>query len=141
MKKLTRQQQSESYLASEEAREKHSFNFCAVRSTLNVLGGKWKLLILSYLINGPRRYGELKRLMPEITEKMLIGELRELEADLVVERKVYHQIPPKVEYLLTNYGESVKPIVEAMLAWGEAYMHRPEGLIPQGYEAPERQVY
>ncbi len=138
MKKLTRQQQAEDFLISEEGRQKHSFNYCAVRSTLNVLGGKWKLLILSYLITGPRRYGELKRLIPEITEKMLIGELRELESDLVVERRVYHQVPPKVEYLLSPYGESVKPIVEAMLDWGEMYMSRPEGPLTKGCKMIER---
>jgi len=102
----------------------HSFNFCAVRSTLNVVGGKWKLLILSYLLEGPRRYGEMMRLIPEISEKMLIQELRELEADLLVERKIYHQVPPKVEYLLTPYGQATRPLISAMLNWGEAYMKR-----------------
>lgn len=129
MKKLTKQQQDENYLVSEAAREAHSFNYCAIRSTLNVVGGKWKLLLLSYLVGGPKRYGELMRLIPEISEKMLIQELRELEADLILERKVYHQVPPKVEYFLTPYGQAIQPIVHSLLKWGEAYMNRPERVV------------
>ena len=126
VKKLTKQQQEESYLVSEEAKQTHSFNYCAIRSTLNVMGGKWKLLILSYLTNGPRRYGELMRLIPEISEKMLIQELRELETDQIVERKVYHQVPPKVEYILTKYGREIEPIIMSLLEWGKVYMRRSE---------------
>ncbi len=139
MKKLTKQQQEEGYLVSEEAKEVHSINYCAIRSTLNVMGGKWKLLILSYLINGPRRYGELKRLIPEISEKMLIQELRELETDLIVERKVYYQVPPKVEYLLTKYGQDIEPIILSLLDWGKAYLQRPEGIkksLSEDYKVP-----
>ncbi|MBC7923827.1 MAG: helix-turn-helix transcriptional regulator [Ferruginibacter sp.] len=129
MRKPTKQQQDEPYLFSEAAREVHSFNYCAIRSALNVVGGKWKLLLLSYLVGGPKRYGELMRLIPEISEKMLIQELRELEADLILERKVYHQVPPKVEYFLTPHGQAIQPIVQSLLAWGEVYLNRPERLM------------
>jgi DNA-binding HxlR family transcriptional regulator len=102
-------------------------NFCPVRTTLNVLGGKWKLLILSYLLQGTHRYGELRRLMPEITEKMLIQELRELEQDGIVQRVVHQQVPPKVEYTVTEHGRRVNPLLEALLAWGHGYLGRGDG--------------
>ncbi len=99
-------------------------DFCPVRTTLNVLGGKWKLLVLSYLLQDTRRYGELRRLMPEITEKMLIQELRELEQDGIVQRTVYQQVPPKVEYTLTEHGRQVQPLLESLLTWGNGYLSR-----------------
>lgn len=104
--------------------------YCPVRTTLNVLGGKWKLLILSYLLSGPRRYGELRRLTPDITEKMLIQELRELEQDGIVTRVVYQQVPPKVEYVLTEHGQRVQPVMEALLAWGSGYLQREGAPVP-----------
>ena len=95
---------------------------CPVRTTLNLLGGKWKLLILASLLDGAHRYGELRRLMPEITEKMLIQELRELEADGLVARTVHQQVPPKVEYALIGPGEQVRPVLQALLGWGADYL-------------------
>ena len=122
MSKLTKQQQAEAYWATCD--EKPPGAICPVRTTLNVLGGKWKLLILSCLLTGPQRYGELRRLMPEITEKMLIQELRELEADDIVERIVYQQVPPKVEYQLTEHGRRVQPMFAELISWGQRYRDR-----------------
>lgn len=95
-----------------------------MRTTVNVLGGKWKLLLLSYLSAGPRRYGEMRRLVPEISEKMLIQELRALEADGLLRRTVHHTVPPRVDYELTGPGQQLPPVLEALLTWGNAYLHR-----------------
>jgi|SRR5579884_949709 DNA-binding HxlR family transcriptional regulator len=91
---------------------------CPVEATLDVIGGKWKVLILYYLKENIRRFGELKRSIPGITQKMLTQQLRELEADGLINRKVYAQVPPKVEYTLTEYGESLEPILKLMCDWG-----------------------
>lgn len=120
MTKGTKQQHAESYWKSIAERSL----VCPVRTTLNVLGGKWKLLILSYLLEEPRRYGELKRLMPEITEKMLIQELRDLEADGIVARTVHQVVPPRVDYSLTEQGQSIRPFFSALLDWGFQYLNR-----------------
>lgn len=95
---------------------------CPVETTLRVMGGKWKPIILWYLYHeGTKRFGELRRLVPGATEKMLTQHLRELEADHVVDRKVYAQVPPKVEYSLTERGLSFGPVLMAMYDWGAAY--------------------
>jgi DNA-binding HxlR family transcriptional regulator len=92
---------------------------CPVEATLGVIGGKWKVLILYYLKEEKiMRFGKLKRLIPEITQKMLTQQLRELEADGLITRKVYAQVPPKVEYSFTKYGESLEPILKLMFEWG-----------------------
>jgi DNA-binding HxlR family transcriptional regulator len=91
---------------------------CPVEATLDVIGGKWKALILYYLKENIRRFGELKRSIPGITQKMLTQQLRELEANGLINRKVYAQVPPKVEYTLTEYGESLEPILKLMCDWG-----------------------
>ena len=80
-----------------------------------VLGGKWKMLILSYLLNEPRRHGALRRLMPEITEKMLIQELRALETDGVVACAVHQTVPPRVDYSLTEQGQCVRPVFAELI--------------------------
>ena len=95
-----------------------------VQTTLNVLGGKWKLLILWNLKDCKRRFSELKRLMPTISEKMLIQQLRELEKDGLVHRHVYPQVPPKVEYSFTNYAESLIPVLQVLCNWGEKHLER-----------------
>lgn len=95
-----------------------------VQATLSVLGGKWKILILWHLKDQTRRFGELKRLMPEITEKMLIQQLRELESDSILARTVYSEVPPKVEYSFTDYGRSLEPVLHALCDWGEAHLSR-----------------
>lgn len=97
---------------------------CPVETTLGVIGGKWKPLILYYLIQGTRRYNALKRMLPHVTAQMLTLQLRELERDGIVQRTVYAEVPPKVEYSLTELGRSLEPILLAMLAWGETYERR-----------------
>ncbi|MCU9613422.1 helix-turn-helix transcriptional regulator [Caldibacillus lycopersici] len=94
----------------------------SVEATLEVIGGKWKCVILCHLNHGKKRTSELKRLMPDITQKMLTQQLRELEADGVINRIVYNQIPPKVEYELSEYGKSLQSILDALCAWGENHI-------------------
>ncbi len=94
---------------------------CPVELALQVIGGKWKPLILWHLgTDGTLRFGQLKRSMPAITQKMLTQQLRELEADGLVLRRVYAQVPPKVEYSLTELGDSVMPLMRQLCAWGRA---------------------
>ncbi|MGW9019019.1 winged helix-turn-helix transcriptional regulator [Priestia megaterium] len=94
---------------------------CSVAVTVDVIGGKWKGIILYHLVSGPKRFNELRRLMPEITQRMLTLQLRELEDDDIIHREIYRQIPPKVEYSLTDFGETLKPIINIMRDWGELY--------------------
>ncbi|GMG73322.1 hypothetical protein ShirakiTB12_17900 [Priestia megaterium] len=95
-----------------------------VEAALEVIGGKWKVVILCHLILGTRRTGELKRLMPGITQKMLTQQLRELEEDGMITRFIYNQVPPKVEYSLTKYGQSLKDILDSLCTWGEKHIER-----------------
>ncbi len=97
---------------------------CSVRSALAVIGGKWKPVITRYLMLGTRRFGELRKLMPDATQKMLTQQLRELEEDGIVLRKVYHQVPPKVEYSLTEYGRTLAPVLRELCKWGEKHAER-----------------
>jgi len=94
---------------------------CPVKATMDIIGGKWKPIILYYLKDGITRFGEFQRLIPHITKKMLTQQLRELERDEIIERKVYHQVPPKVEYSLSEYGKSLKPVLELMATWGNEH--------------------
>lgn len=94
---------------------------CPVEVTVDVIGGKWKGLILYHLISGTKRFNELRRLLPKTTQRMLTLQLRELEKDGIIHREVYPEIPPKVEYSLTNFGETLKPIIFLMRDWGEVY--------------------
>jgi len=104
--------------------------------TLEVIGGKWKPIILHYLSEAPRRSGELGRLIPQASGKMLTQQLRELEADKIIRRKIYRQVPPKVEYILTPLGESLRPVMIAMCAWGEtnAQCEQVEGSEDRAYQ-------
>lgn len=95
---------------------------CPVAATLELIGGKYKALVLWHLSGKVLRFGELSRLVPEATPKMLTQQLRELEADGLVARKVYPVVPPKVEYSLTDLGASLFPILKAMYAWGSALL-------------------
>ena len=97
---------------------------CAVETALDVLAGKWKILILWYLRRETLRFSELQRLLPRVTQKMLIQKLRELEEDGIVHREVYPVVPPKVEYSLTEYGETLKPIIKQMYMWGEIHKEK-----------------
>jgi DNA-binding HxlR family transcriptional regulator len=96
---------------------------CPVETTLKVIGGRWKVLILRELFHGVKRFGELHRALNGITQKMLTQQLREMEEDGVVHREVYLQVPPKVEYSLTPLGESLKLILDAMHEWGIRYLN------------------
>ncbi|MGY4689137.1 winged helix-turn-helix transcriptional regulator [Salibacterium sp. K-3] len=92
---------------------------CLVDDALSILTGKWKPIILLHLLQeGTQRFNELKRKMPGITQKMLTKQLRELEEEDIIERTIYPQVPPKVEYAVTEYGQSLEPILEAMHEWG-----------------------
>jgi len=95
---------------------------CPVVATLAMIGGKYKALILWHLVEEKRRFGELQRLIPQATQKMLTQQLRELEKDNLVIRTVYPVVPPKVEYSLSDLGKSIKPILDAMCEWGTDYM-------------------
>lgn len=97
---------------------------CPVELTLDVIGGKWKGATLFHLIGGPRRFGELRRELPRVTQRMLTLQLRELEADGLVHREVYPEVPPRVEYSLTEFGRTLEPMILAMKAWGTANRER-----------------
>ena len=90
---------------------------CPAEATINVIGGRWKVPIVWHLFTGTMRFSELRRALPDVTPKMLTQQLRELEDDGVVRRKVYPQVPPKVEYSLTDRGLSLKPVVQSMCRW------------------------
>lgn len=96
---------------------------CPVSTTLELIGGKHKSLILWHLIGATLRFGELRKLIPQATPKMLTQQLRELEEANLVIRKVYPVVPPKVEYSLSDLGMSIKPILEAMFNWGKDYLN------------------
>ena len=95
---------------------------CPVDSTLKLIGGKYKALILWHLMAGSLRHGQLHKLIPQATAKMLTQQLRELESDKLLSRKVYPVVPPKVEYTLTDLGMSLQPIILSMYNWGTDYM-------------------
>ncbi len=97
---------------------------CPLTAIMDVIGGKWKGLIWWRLSGGMSRYGELKRSIEGITPKMLTQQLRELEADGIVSRKVYAEVPPKVEYSLTEYGKTLAPVFEIMCQWGDGHLRR-----------------
>lgn len=97
---------------------------CGLEAALEVIGGKWKVLILWHLDPDARRFGELRRLVAGISEKMLAQQLREMEADGIVARKVYHEIPTKVEYSLTEFGVSLKGSLTPLCEWGGTHMRR-----------------
>jgi DNA-binding HxlR family transcriptional regulator len=99
---------------------------CGLGAALEVVGGKWKVLILWSLRNEPRRFGELRRQVPGISEKMLIQHLKEMEADRIVTRKDYKEVPPRVEYALTSFGSSLCEALAPLCAWGQKHMERIE---------------
>ncbi len=94
---------------------------CPVETTLSLIGDKWKVLILRDLMEGTKRFGELKKSTGRISQKVLTAQLRDMEEKGLVHRKVYAQVPPKVEYTLTETGYSLKPVLNAMALWGAEY--------------------
>lgn len=94
---------------------------CPIETTLKMLGCKWKVLIIRELLTGTKRFGELKRAVTGITQKVLASKLREMEELGLLEREVYPQIPPKVEYTLTDIGYSLRPVLESLKCWGKDY--------------------
>ena len=104
---------------------------CPVETTLTLIGDKWKVLILRDLMTGTKRFGELKKSVGKVSQKVLTAQLRDMEANGLVHRKVYAEVPPRVEYSLTELGQSLKPILDAMQNWGEGYkasLHQGGGL-------------
>jgi DNA-binding HxlR family transcriptional regulator len=97
---------------------------CAVEATLDLIDGKWKGVILFHLQGGIQRFGELRRRMPGITQRMLTKQLRALEDDHLIIRKVYAEVPPRVEYCLSEIGESLRPVIDTLKAWGESHQER-----------------
>ena len=94
---------------------------CPVETAIDVLTGKWKISIIWYLKDEKKRFSELEKLLPNATQKMLIQKLRELELDGLVHREVYPVVPPKVEYSLTEYGKTLKPILKQLYLWGDTH--------------------
>ena len=103
---------------------------CPVETTLTLIGDKWKVLILRDLMPGTKRFGELKKSIGSVSQKVLTAQLRAMEESGLVSRKVYAEVPPRVEYSLTELGRSLKPILDSMWVWGESYQKQcgvPEG--------------
>lgn len=102
---------------------KNRYN-CPVEATIDVIGGKWKVIIIHHLLDGCKRFSQLQRLIPQVTQRMLTSQLRELERDGIVHREVYPQVPPKVEYSLTEQGKTLEPVLCIMHDWGEGYINQ-----------------
>ena len=118
------------YPRNVENRGSQPINYCGIRCSIEVLGGKWKTLILSSLVAGPKRYGDLKRAIPEVSEKMLITSLRELESHGLVLRNRHPQATSmKVEYSLSEYGQSTLPLLKSLFDWGEHHIKQYSHLI------------
>jgi DNA-binding HxlR family transcriptional regulator len=107
-------------------KQKHkSYTACPVEATLDIIGGKWKGIVLFHLIEGKKRFNELRKLVPDITQRMLTLQLRQLEKDGLLKRKIYKQIPPKVEYNLSDLGRTLIPILMQLKEWGTKYVLKP----------------
>ena len=100
---------------------KNELPACPVETTLTLIGDKWKVLILRDLLQGTKRFGELKKSIGNVSQKVLTAQLRAMEENGFVHRQVYAEVPPRVEYSLTDLGRSLKPILDSMWAWGEGY--------------------
>ena len=99
---------------------------CPVTATMGVIGGKWKLLILYVIVNGVNRFGKMSMILRDISKQMLTTQLRELENDGIIERKIYPEIPPRVEYFITEKGKALLPIVDLMRDFGNEYLLEPK---------------
>ncbi len=100
---------------------KEELPICPVATTVSLIGNKWKLLLLRELLTGVKRFGELRKGIPEISQKVLTQNLRSMEEDGIILRKVYAEVPPRVEYMLSDLGHSLKPIIAVMEDWGKEY--------------------
>ena len=105
----------------DEVKAKKELPACPVETTLTLIGDKWKVLILRDLMPGTKRFGELKKSVGNVSQKVLTVQLRAMEESGLVHREVYAEVPPRVEYSLTELGKSLKPILDSMWAWGEDY--------------------
>jgi DNA-binding HxlR family transcriptional regulator len=106
--------------------ENYKCNFgCSVEAAIEAIGGKWKGVIL-YHLSSTKRFNELRKLMPPITQRMLTKQLKELERDCIVFRKVYAEVPPRVEYSLTEFGETLQPVLVELKKWGNLYLEKLE---------------
>ncbi|OBZ09071.1 HxlR family transcriptional regulator [Bacillus sp. FJAT-27264] len=110
---------------------------CPVETTLGVIGGKWKGVIIYYLLSGTKRFNELRKIYPQVTHHTLTLQLRELEREGIISRKVYNQVPPKVEYSLTEFGRTLEPMILLMKEWGDLYDERSKGMNGVEEEASE----
>ncbi len=99
-----------------------SYTNCPVEAALDIIGGKWKSIILFRVIEGTKRFNELRKLLPKVTQRMLTNQLRELERDGLIERKVYPQVPPKVEYSISELGKTLEPVLRELKKWAEMQM-------------------
>ncbi|MBP7252019.1 MAG: helix-turn-helix transcriptional regulator [Alphaproteobacteria bacterium] len=99
-----------------------AYTNCPVEASLDLIGGKWKAILLFRIIEQTRRFNELRRLVPNMTQRMLTNQLRELESDGLISRKVYAQVPPKVEYAITPFGKTLLPVLLALKSWAEKHM-------------------
>lgn len=104
-----------------EAKKKDQLPACPVETMLTLIGDKWKVLILRDLMPGTKRFGELRKSVGDVSQKVLAAQLRDMEKSGLVHREVYAEVPPRVEYSLTPLGRSLKPILDSMWAWGEGY--------------------
>ena len=95
---------------------------CPVEAALDIIGGKWKAILLFHILEGTKRFGELGRLLPGLTQRMLTTQLRELEADGVIARTVYPQVPPKVEYAITPFGRTLEPLLKELALWADSHV-------------------
>lgn len=105
---------------------KAALSACPVETTLTLIGDKWKVLLLRDLMPGTKRFGELKKSVGSVSQKVLTAQLRAMEEKSLVQRKVYAEVPPHVEYSLTELGRSLKPILDSMWVWGEDYKRKYE---------------
>lgn len=112
--------------------ERKELPACPVETTLMLISDKWKVLILRDLLTGTKRFGELKKSVGHVTQKVLTAQLRQMEQSGLVNRKVYAEVPPRVEYTLTELGYSLKPILDAMWSWGEGYQQQYGASEPTG---------
>ncbi|MGB0560839.1 MAG: winged helix-turn-helix transcriptional regulator [Spirulinaceae cyanobacterium] len=100
---------------------------CPIEAALEVMGGKWKGIILYHLLSETLRFNEIRRLIPEVTHRMLTKQLRELEAQDLISRTVYPGVPPKVEYAITEYGKTLSPVIYALQVWGLHHLEKTKG--------------